>query len=140
MRALARCSLENCDVAYWPASADEGSFATLAFGANGGPPDGARIEHSRRRRSGCRYPERYSCWTVGTGLEWAFARNWTAKLEYDFIDFGTQPETIPLGVVNNLAGGGGTVSSNSPTINVRETVSLVKVGINYKMGPGFLFW
>ena len=27
-------------------------------------------------------------WTVGSGVEWAFARNWSATLEHDFYDFG----------------------------------------------------
>jgi outer membrane immunogenic protein len=24
-------------------------------------------------------------WTVGVGVEWAFAGNWTTKVEYDYI-------------------------------------------------------
>jgi outer membrane immunogenic protein len=31
-----------------------------------------------------------SGWTIGTGIEWAFARNWSAKLEYNFMDFGSK--------------------------------------------------
>jgi outer membrane immunogenic protein len=27
-------------------------------------------------------------WTVGAGIEFAFADNWTAKAEYLFVDFG----------------------------------------------------
>ena len=34
--------------------------------------------------------ETRSGWTVGGGLEWAFADNWSAKLEYQFYDFGNQ--------------------------------------------------
>ena len=30
-------------------------------------------------------------WTVGTGVEWAFADQWSAKLEYLFADFGNGP-------------------------------------------------
>ena len=30
-------------------------------------------------------------WTLGAGMEWAFARSWSAKLEYDFMDFGSKP-------------------------------------------------
>jgi outer membrane immunogenic protein len=30
----------------------------------------------------------YSGWTVGGGVEWAFANLWSAKLEYLYIDFG----------------------------------------------------
>ena len=28
-------------------------------------------------------------WTAGAGVEWAFADNWTAKVEYLYIDLGT---------------------------------------------------
>ena len=45
-------------------------------------------------------------WTVGGGVEWAFWQNWSAKVEYDFYDFGTRdvsftgtifgvPEVVP---------------------------------------------
>jgi outer membrane immunogenic protein len=27
-------------------------------------------------------------WTAGAGIEWAFADNWTAKVEYLFVDLG----------------------------------------------------
>jgi outer membrane immunogenic protein len=33
-------------------------------------------------------------WTVGGGIEWAFWENWSAKLEYDFYDFGTRGVTL----------------------------------------------
>ncbi len=33
-------------------------------------------------------------WTVGTGLEWAFYQNWSAKVEYDYMDFGTKNVAI----------------------------------------------
>ncbi len=76
-------------------------------------------------------------WTVGTGLEWAFARNWTAKIEYDYMDFGTATE--------NFAGTVVCVTFACPApaniaVNVKETISEVKLGINYKFDPGFLFW
>ncbi len=33
-------------------------------------------------------------WVVGGGAEWGFARNWSAKIEYDHIDFGTLDDAI----------------------------------------------
>ena len=30
-----------------------------------------------------------SGWTIGAGVEYAFAPNWSAKLEYDYLDFGS---------------------------------------------------
>jgi opacity protein-like surface antigen len=38
-------------------------------------------------------------WTAGVGVEWAFAGNWSARAEYDFI--GLQNQTV------TVAGGGG---------------------------------
>ena len=29
-------------------------------------------------------------WTAGGGIEWGFLGNWSARLEYDYIDFGSQ--------------------------------------------------
>jgi outer membrane immunogenic protein len=76
-------------------------------------------------------------WTVGTGMEWAFARNWTFKVEYDYMDFGSKPENFP-----------GTLSAPAfpPPLpvniatNVHQQVLEVKVGLNWKADPGFLFW
>jgi outer membrane immunogenic protein len=62
-------------------------------------------------------------WTAGAGLEYAFAPNWTAKIEYDYLGFGS--ETI------NLATAGFTPYSPSASLNVQE----VKAGINFKFGP-----
>lgn len=58
-------------------------------------------------------------WTVGAGIEWAFAPRWSAKLEYLFADFGTedalfvrQPGAFPFDVSLNT--------------------NIVRVGVNYK--------
>ncbi|QCK86986.1 porin family protein [Phreatobacter aquaticus] len=42
-------------------------------------------------------------WTAGLGAEWAFSRNWTARLEYRHIELGTQQLNIPAGVISNNA-------------------------------------
>jgi outer membrane immunogenic protein len=34
-------------------------------------------------------------WTAGAGVEWAFADNWTAKLEYLYVDLGHSSTTFP---------------------------------------------
>jgi outer membrane immunogenic protein len=80
-------------------------------------------------------------WTVGTGLEWAFARNWTTKLEYDYINFGTKVENIAAaGTVGGFSVGGGAPFAANLPVSVSQSVSMVKWGINYKLDPGFLFW
>ncbi len=61
----------------------------------------------------------YSGWTLGGGVEYAFMNNWSAKLEYLYIDFGNGPSVAlpPSAVV--LSGG-------------KLTDNIVRVGINYK--------
>ena len=55
-------------------------------------------------------------WTVGTGLEWALGQNWSAKIEYNYLDFGD----------DTIAG----ISTDSQN-------HLVKLGLNYRFGyPG----
>jgi opacity protein-like surface antigen len=50
-------------------------------------------------------------WTVGGGLEWAFWDNWSAKLEYDYLDFGTRNVTFT------------DATFGSQTIGVRQHIS-----------------
>jgi outer membrane immunogenic protein len=80
--------------------------------------------------------DRRTGWTVGTGIEWAFARNWTAKLEYDYMNFGTVAESIPFGGIDS----NNHVHTTNLAVNVSQQISEVKFGINYKLDPGFLFW
>ncbi|GIK80135.1 MAG: porin family protein [Alphaproteobacteria bacterium] len=54
-------------------------------------------------------------WTVGTGLEWAISPNWSAKLEYNYLDFGAD-RVSPL------------------AIDVDSQAHLVKLGLNYRFG------
>jgi opacity protein-like surface antigen len=61
--------------------------------------------------------------TVGAGIEYALGRNWSAKIEYDYMDLGTKSLALTpttLGIIAPLAIG----------INVddRERVQLIKAG------------
>lgn len=56
-------------------------------------------------------------WTVGAGLEFAIAGNWTAKAEYLYVD---------LGRFNCGVGCG------APTDNVSFNTNLIRGGINYR--------
>jgi outer membrane immunogenic protein len=58
-------------------------------------------------------------WTVGTGVEWAFAPNWSATLEYDYYDFGSKGLTLTQ--PNEIV----TVAS------FKDTIHEVTVGVNY---------
>ena len=59
-------------------------------------------------------------WTLGAGVEYAFTRNWSAKLEYDHYDFGNKTFSA--------------VASNGTVYSFRNKLSsdAVKVGINYR--------
>jgi high affinity Mn2+ porin len=57
-------------------------------------------------------------WTAGAGVEFAVSGNWSAKLEYDYIDLGRQSY--------DLAGFG------LPSVSVDPRVNLVKLGLNYR--------
>jgi outer membrane immunogenic protein len=62
--------------------------------------------------------EDYSGWTIGGGVEWAFANRWSAKVEYLYIDFGDGP-TVPVTPVVNVVSG-------------KMTDNIVRLGVNYK--------
>jgi outer membrane immunogenic protein len=69
-------------------------------------------------------------YTVGAGIEGAIGGNWTAKLEYLYVDLGrvsgSFATTIP-------ALGGGTLTSSYSS---RITDNVLRVGVNYKFaGP-----
>jgi outer membrane immunogenic protein len=63
-------------------------------------------------------------WTVGGGLEWAFWNNWSAKVEYDFYNFNTRNLALP----GTIAG----VPEVVPGVDIKETISTVKFGVNYR--------
>jgi outer membrane immunogenic protein len=62
-------------------------------------------------------------WTVGAGVEFAFAQNWTAKAEYLFVD-------LPNGACTTAGNCGGAAGS---IVSFNESV--VRAGVNFKFGP-----
>lgn len=61
-------------------------------------------------------------WTVGAGAEYMFAANWSAKVEYNYIDFGRS-----------------TLQYNNPPVAANrsewnDTIHTVKAGISYHFG------
>jgi outer membrane immunogenic protein len=70
-------------------------------------------------------------WTVGAGVEWAFLPNWSAKLEYDFYDFGTRNVLLP-GTVNGDEG----LEISSVDAHIKQQIHTVQFGINYRFGWG----
>lgn len=58
-------------------------------------------------------------WVVGAGVEHMFAPNWSAKIEYNYIDFGDKTLAVsgPAGATLE---------------RLRQEIQVVKVGINYR--------
>jgi outer membrane immunogenic protein len=69
-------------------------------------------------------------WTAGVGVEGVISGNWTAKLEYLYIDLGNVSGTLLSTVVSPT---GGFVSKS---YNSHITDNILRVGINYRFdGP-----
>ena len=66
-------------------------------------------------------------WTAGTGLEYALTRNWSAKLEYDFMDFGTSRFVFDVPTV----GGTGTATTE---IRATRPCAQVQAGTTSSIG------
>jgi outer membrane immunogenic protein len=68
-------------------------------------------------------------WTVGLGLEYAFGNNWSAKIEYDYIDLGTKN----IGFANAPPAPGARAVDG---FNIDQTMQQVKFGVNYRFNWG----
>ncbi|MCC6775787.1 MAG: porin family protein [Hyphomicrobiales bacterium] len=66
-------------------------------------------------------------WMAGVGVEYAFTDKWSVKLEYNHLDLGTRSV--------RFADDASTVSY---LVDIRQTVDLVKVGVNYRFGVSSL--
>lgn len=67
-------------------------------------------------------------WTVGAGIEGAIGDNWTAKLEYLYMDLGSQ--SGPFVTTIGAFGGGAITTSYSSHF----TDNILRVGVNYRFG------
>jgi outer membrane immunogenic protein len=66
-------------------------------------------------------------WTVGGGIEWAFAGPWSVKLEYDYIRLTSSSFTVPTpSPVGVLAGDVFTTGNRN--------IQTALIGINYRFG------
>jgi outer membrane immunogenic protein len=72
-------------------------------------------------------------WTVGAGVEGVICDNWTAKLEYLYVDLGRTSGSFATTIP---AFGAGTVASGTLTnaFNSHITDNVLRVGLNYKFG------
>ena len=79
-------------------------------------------------------------WTVGGGVEWAFALNWTAKIEGLYVAFDRERNNnngFVGGEVVGVSNTGAAVTAGQLGIDNRrdrEDFGVVRVGVNYKFG------
>ena len=59
-------------------------------------------------------------WVVGAGLEYPLAKNVSARLEYDYYDFGTK--NVPFVDVN---------TASTSSVAIAQRVNAIKFGLNY---------
>ncbi len=91
----------------------KGGAAWAGFVGNGGTPT-VGTNFSSTTRDG---------WTLGAGVEWGFAAHWSAKLEYDYVNFGTSKYNRT------------TTSGTSPPIlpfSATSSLNMVKLGLAYR--------
>jgi outer membrane immunogenic protein len=67
-------------------------------------------------------------WLVGAGIEWAFAYNWTVKIEYDYLGLGSRTLTVPAGSL--------ILANDTFTTSGSNNIQMVKLGVNYLFNWG----
>src|SRR5262249_15923493 len=100
----------------------------LVYGKAGGGWIGTNtfsLEHVTRHLSVAALDanQTYGGLLVGGGIEWAFSLNWSAKLEYDYLQLNGRTFTLPL-TAPFLANDTFTIAGGH--------IQMVKVGINYR--------
>jgi outer membrane immunogenic protein len=61
-------------------------------------------------------------WTAGAGLEYGISKNWSAKIEYDYLSFGSQALNFTTPTTPSY--------STNAGLNVQE----IKAGVNFRLG------
>jgi outer membrane immunogenic protein len=67
-----------------------------------------------------------SGWLIGGGFEWAFANNWSVRVEYDYFGLSGRSFTVPAIAPVAIAGDTFTTGKNN--------IQMATVGINYLFG------
>lgn len=108
---------------------------TLVYGLGGGAwawdrykvSTGAGVEFGNAT-------ETKSGYVVGMGLEHKFSRNWSVFAEYDYLRCGC---VVPVTTTTILAPPlvpGGVVPTGAVPIDIKQHLSIILVGINYRFG------
>jgi outer membrane immunogenic protein len=67
------------------------------------------------------------------GVEYAFLPNWSAKLEYDYIDYGTRSFNTSIATnAGFVATGMAPLSGVQVPVSITENEHLIKAGVNYR--------
>jgi outer membrane immunogenic protein len=61
-------------------------------------------------------------WTVGAGIEYGISKNWSARIEYDYLNFGSQPLNFSTPLQPAY--------TSNASLNVQE----IKAGLNFRFG------
>jgi outer membrane immunogenic protein len=81
------------------------------------------------------YSDTRAGWTAGGGVEWMFAPNWSAKVEYLYYDLGSATYALtPL--VNANCGSAGACYGSFAQSSVRFDGHIVRGGVNYHFNWG----
>ena len=64
-------------------------------------------------------------WTVGGGIEWAFAGPWSARIEYDYVRLSSNSFTVPAT---------SPVLANDVFTTANRNIQMVLFGVNYRFG------
>jgi outer membrane immunogenic protein len=72
-------------------------------------------------------------WTAGGGVEWLLDQHWSAKIEYQFVDLGTETVRITAPICT-AAFCGTPVGPIPSSFNAafRDQFNVVRVGLNYR--------
>jgi outer membrane immunogenic protein len=73
-----------------------------------------------------------SGWTAGGGIEWAFTDNWTAKVEYLYVNLGNGSVNCVNTACAITSGTGGLANVPPIPVSVGLTENLIRAGVNYK--------
>src|SRR6516225_8262331 len=97
----------------------------MAKAALHGPITTGRCCCSRRASRCCSAPT--SCaggWMAGVGVEYAFTDRWSAKIEYNHMDLGTDSLRFTDQLTSNVW----------IDADFKQRIDIVKVGVNYRFG------
>jgi len=79
-------------------------------------------------------------WMLGLGLEYGFTPNWSAKIEYNYLDFGKKDATLSGTSCFFSTGdvGGQGCFTDTATGPVDTQIHMVKFGLNYRFTGGWM--